>query len=1146
MTFPPNQLTSVRSRGFALIVTLTLMILLSVIALGLLTLSSVSLRSAGQQQLMQEARQNARLALMLAIGELQTATGPDQRITAAAEIKGDSLKQPHLTGAWQGWKWDGAGTTPKFSDRKQSQFLRWLVSTREPATSMAIDFPSAASSGEMATLVKGKRAAGENDEVDAQIIPISGFAKNRKQGLAWAVFDESTKLPTVLPEPVKKTATGSVALMNAAPLPGYASATKRNWSGLTTAASNRMKLISPGQASLAGIANDDRGFHDLTSSTSGVLADAGKGGLAVDLSRLFSGSALPAAYANRFLYSDTDTPLVGSPVRFSGANPFPSPDPSWRLLRSHYRLYDKLSGGLTPSLETTAETRPPAGTTGLAAQNSTFFHSQQIAPVIAKAQFVFSIGFGWHPGLTGATSATNDTLPANQRDYYVTWLVVDPVITLWNPYNVSVRFTGSRIDLYRVPLTFRLYKNGKLINPEYTHLANTFLSTDFNGRAGTYYRLNLLPDEGKTDFVMAPGEHVVFTATNHVKHFNLEFSQVGLNLRRGFSPPAGNSSKPTVGGTSTLNVCVGPTGQPTGTDYGKPVRTIAVKPNDRIQVEVKPGRANIDKPAETGGKEISGYLKYYVGPPSSQRLIGGIELDYDTDDSKYLPSYSKEDLPTIVVSDTIPKSPAQADVYLGPTPPVVRFKEPFLVSTFQLKTERNSKFPSRSWLNNSPVNLFASEGIDQKEPWSAQQYELQWESMTDWPPTSPGIEISNTLNHGYGGPGIYAQSGLEYATHSAIPLAPALSIPQLRHAPLNVGGQLPLTSQIVANAFAPALINPDSVRATSGNRTFLDHSYFANSALFDRSFFSGLADPGGVLDKAPDVRTAITDFVDGRAPLANPRFVPHTNGRKSSQIADEITASDGYLKSAAYLLIDSPFNVNSTRVDVWEAFLASTLGTDVPMMKSGTFSTDSGDGIAVSRLLPSNGKALESGTDPVSNDLAKWNGHRRLTKAQIRRLAEEIVTEVRARGPFQSMAEFVNRRPEAGTLGQSGALQAALQRADINQIALNPRSAVTDSSGTGNTADGAPGILTQADLLTPIAPVLTVRGDTFRIRSYGESASGTEPKVRAWCEAVIQRLPEYIDAAADQPWTTPKSPANIRFGRHYELISFRWLLPSEV
>ena len=48
-------------------------------------------------------------------------------------------------------------------------------------------------------------------------------------------------------------------------------------------------------------------------------------------------------------------------------------------------------------------------------------------------------------------------------------------------------------------------------------------------------------------------------------------------------------------------------------------------------------------------------------------------------------------------------------------------------------------------------------------------------------------------------------------------------------------------------------------------------------------------------------------------------------------------------------------------------------------------------------------------------------------------------------------------------------------------------SAPLASVADGTTADGAPGVITQADLLTAIAPVLTARGDTFRIRAYGEA-----------------------------------------------------------
>lgn len=627
----------VRPRGFALVVTLSLMILLTIIAVGLLSLSSISLRASSRADLQQQARQNARLALNLAIGQLQTYTGPDQRISAPARIRGASAARPHLTGVWQGWKWDGQGT-PGYKDKKDSQFLHWLTSSREPGAADSVDYVKNAPTGSTAKLVPENTTSPERDQVDAEIITLSNSSKTLGQGVAWAVFDESTKLPTALPEPSATSLTSNMHRMSAAPLPGYASTTLRNWDPISLLADSRKKLITTEQSGLIGMPVEDRSFHDLTSRTAGVIADVGNGGLAKDLTRLFSSStSLPSSYSGRFLYSDTNTPLVPPPTRFNGANPFPSPDPSWNLLYSHYRMYDKLGGGLNPVISTTTTARPPAGSTGNAVLNSPYFKNQQIVPAIAKAQFVFSMGFGWHPTMNAFTTPQNAALPDSdpKKDLYITWLVIDPVITLWNPYNVNLRFTGGRIDLYRVPLMFRIYKNGKLINAEYTHIANCFVSTDFANRANTYFRLNLLPPSGSNDIMMAPGEHIVFSATNHVKTFQNQFSEVGVELRPGFKPPAGNASDPEVGGVSSLNVCVSSNGSNSGIDYGKSVRSVAVKPGDVIQLDVKQGRAAVDKPKETGGKEVSGFLKYYVGNPSSPTLVGGIELDYGDNEAEY-------------------------------------------------------------------------------------------------------------------------------------------------------------------------------------------------------------------------------------------------------------------------------------------------------------------------------------------------------------------------------------------------------------------------------------------------------------------------------------------------------------------------------
>ncbi len=70
------------TRGFALIVTLTLMILLTVIAVGLLSLSAISLRSSTVGEAEARAFANARMAVILAIGALQKEVGDDRRITA--------------------------------------------------------------------------------------------------------------------------------------------------------------------------------------------------------------------------------------------------------------------------------------------------------------------------------------------------------------------------------------------------------------------------------------------------------------------------------------------------------------------------------------------------------------------------------------------------------------------------------------------------------------------------------------------------------------------------------------------------------------------------------------------------------------------------------------------------------------------------------------------------------------------------------------------------------------------------------------------------------------------------------------------------------------------------------------------------------
>jgi hypothetical protein len=91
--------------------------------------------------------------------------------------------------------------------------------------------------------------------------------------------------------------------------------------------------------------------------------------------------------------------------------------------------------------------------------------------------------------------------------------------------------------------------------------------------------------------------------------------------------------------------------------------------------------------------------------------------------------------------------------------------------------------------------------------------------------------------------------------------------------------------------------------------------------------------------------------------------------------------------------------------------------------------------------------------------------------------------------------------------------------------------------------------LTQGDLLKRIGNMITPRDDTFRIRGYGEARDvrGTV-QARSWCEAAVQRVPAFFDAAdaPETPAAALTSNLNKRFGRHFQIVSFRWLSPDEI
>lgn len=294
--------------------------------------------------------------------------------------------------------------------------------------------------------------------------------------------------------------------------------------------------------------------------------------------------------------------------------------------------------------------------------------------------------------------------------------------------------------------------------------------------------------------------------------------------------------------------------------------------------------------------------------------------------------------------------------------------------------------------------------------------------------------------------------------------------------------------------------------------------------------------------------------------------------------------------SASRLLIDGAFNVNSTSVAAWAALLGSFYGmeVDLPNSTSDFFAPE--DRVPFTRLTRPQGRAFSPGQGADYNSPEMFSGYRRLSAQEIwdrdnnTGLAVEIVNVIRERGPFLNLADFVNRNPASPDLihRKMGPLQQAIQQSGINGNGIVYDTAESStlvragdwnlnhlrSDGTpflmgrhveniiGIPASlGAPGSVMQQDILSKIGGIIQVRSDTFKIRAYGSAGTdSTSPSARAWCEVIVQRLPDYVvsntgnDLLDNTPEQMPAelSPLNHFFGRRFEIIGFRWLTEDEI
>jgi type II secretory pathway pseudopilin PulG len=211
-----------KNRGFALIATILLMVLMAVITVGTLSLSVVTLRTGTQDSAKARAQANARMALMVAIGELQRHTGADTRVTAPANIV--DKNNPEVLGVWKSWEGTdhdpatgqapGRPIAPSYGTKVVTaapsgtgRFVNWLVSSAATKTSPDIkDAPNliqtSASANTIPLLADGSLQESDTRQVHVVPTELDDNGDDVKDGrFAWWVSGENQK--ALLAQPYK-------------------------------------------------------------------------------------------------------------------------------------------------------------------------------------------------------------------------------------------------------------------------------------------------------------------------------------------------------------------------------------------------------------------------------------------------------------------------------------------------------------------------------------------------------------------------------------------------------------------------------------------------------------------------------------------------------------------------------------------------------------------------------------------------------------------------------------------------------------------------------------------------------------------------------------------------------------------------------
>jgi len=1108
-----------KRRGFALVIALVFMAFMLLLLLSISSLTRMETQRSQVDKRIAIAKHNAKFSASIALGQLQKTLGPDQRVSASADILNPANTSANVIGPVAHPNWVGVWD----SDRN---FIEWLVSGPE----LVVQDENSAQSGLDGGGILASSDASSSDTSNTsasllQAIQVPFLESNEIGRIAYLVEDNSQKaafFPLVEdtgPDyPLSPPRFGfEVSNLFSDIIPG--SVTARGAFIRSELQSKPLPSLSSLMPIVDGMTEDDLRYinRHATTHSYGLMTDTKSGGLQEDLTeRLYDGplrglGSTAASVERDLLFAPQRAPNVARSLQDPGG-------PTWRQLQGWARNGEDLDS---------AGTLPVRGNLGA----PTF--QVGISPVITGFQMFF--------------------LPNWEADTDRLFMHVMPAVTLWNPYNKPLEATDYRIQMGRAYRSSSLFRNfedlmnsngnpwamnlyrreeGDLVNQTLRMIQPRITDTHRNER----WMFDI------QDLRLEPGESAVFTPlereemTPGYRNFNPPFPS--NELGRGFTPeesfyyhlrhdlPNGRSgsiaaaddsifdgygtdpdvvveydynvSNTRLWGFRLLRRISGDTYEPLQEVNLMSIRlpeAPPIKDVPRFSIPAEPITTTLIDEHAVGPKAIRTFVQNQYNPVSETPL----------NSVRWLASYNPRAHQT------------------GPNP--LAFKRPN-------SEARESRVNNPSFI--ASFESFASDvfdiGIDSQGVSFDESATVDRAILFEPPPSRSVLQNIGQLQHAplFYWPGFNTETNMRDGLFDN--LVPAYAIGNSLADPKILPDRVAVEWQGDGYNIGASASGGDDSGIFNYQGWHYDQSFLMNETLYDGFFLSG-ADPSD--DFSVNIR---------HIPIVTPDL--HSN---------EPDPDFGTFGIAANHWIQGAFNVNSTSREAWASLLGSYFGIQMDGSYGGSTSI-------IRRMREMVGSPVGSGASPSNSN--SHLGYRVLSQSEIFELADAIVEQVRARGPFTSLADFVNRMPERDApVGEGfsvndfrlqGALSAAIERADINNSLATDTIAVAsgltwgDGLGmqpeaeVGSRSHGISSWLTQADVLSQLDSVLRPRSDTFTIRAYGESP-GTVPgeaPMGNWCEMVVQRVPAPVGDLVDGEIGP--------LGRKFVVVAFRWLSMDEI